>query len=238
MIEAPRGTFGMLMLVSLLGARELQAQSCTGIPSLSSAVKVLTTSATGSGSDRLVIGRFGMNGQRVFAGVQAGYASTQSNFGKPTDPTFGFDAGYAFQVGGARGMELCPVLQSMYQRGPTGPDYHQEQYTTSLGLSIGRTLRATGSFAVVPFVQGGLTQRHMSYGATNIRDQNGNSTWGSRNKLIGYSAVGVGLHLGRFLTLTPVMRVPFGAGPANAYAGYGWGYEPSYSLSASFRIPR
>ena len=141
---------GVMATVLLLGGQRADAQSCLGLPSLSTAVKLISASATGSGSDRLVIGRFGMNGRRIFAGVQAGYVSTRSDFGKPTDPLLGIDVGYAFQFGGAGGVELCPVLQSMYQRGPTAADYRQEQFTTSLGLSVGRAARLTQSFALVP----------------------------------------------------------------------------------------
>lgn len=215
------------------------AQSCLGLPRLDATSKLVSATATGSGADRLVVGRFGVNGQRLFAGVQAGYSGRDSKFTKPSQPVIGLDVGYTFRLGARSGIELCPTLQSLYQRAPGASPGRMESYTTSLSLSMGRSVQVTPSFALVPFVQGGLLQRHTTFSATRPYDESGNQLWGSSNKLLGTAGAGLGLRLGKVLTLTPLLSMPLGAAPIDMYGnGSGFGHELFFSMSASFRIPR
>lgn len=226
-------TTRMLQGLTLTGmlcvsASAMDAQACMGRQDLAVASSSVSTTVAAAGAERMLLGRYGIAGRRVFAGVQAGYASYELR--DPTAIAVGIDAGFAIPLGASEATQLCPFLQSAYMGKPFGPP----GVTSALGLSLGRALPVTSSFAIAPFVQGGVLHRPFRYPGFMMQASDVDRYRGARSRGLfgGQAGLGVGLRFSEVLTITPSAIVPIGFGK---YPGYG---EITYSLGASFGFRR
>lgn len=226
--------------LSLLGAASAQAQSCRGLPSLASTSKVVSLSASTTGlNDNFVTARFGVNGRHLFGGALVGYATRQADFLEPNASRYGVDIGYAFRLGGTRDVDLCPILESVYQAGARFGGSDKTSLITSFGLSLGRNVQVARRFAVVPYVEAGLLQRHHNYSYSDSDTQRAFDGRTHADKLVATSTLGSGLALGNSVTITPSVTVPMGAGHAGMrFYDTSFGHQPFFAIKGSFSIPR
>lgn len=221
--------FGLLSTALLVVTPSVHAQTCSGLPSIVSTSRTLSTSAGAIGSDRTVAVRYGVASTRAFLGLSAGFAGHELT--RPHSPTVGFDAGYAWSVGSSGRTQLCSVLQSEYQRGPNGASYTNGRTTSALGISIGHAVDVTQNFGLIPFARVGVAQQHQSFAFTSSGPE-GLGGWGQRNYLFGQTTLGVGLRLRDQLTITPAVTRPL---LRNVPPGV---TDVRFSLSASFGFKR
>lgn len=205
-----------------------RAQTCMAMPSLKLVTRIVSTTAAGSGSDRVISGRIGVNTERVFVGVQAGFTGTWLL--RRTTSQAGLDLGYTVRLGSA---ELCPIIQSVYRSGPNTFQARQSRTSTFAGLSIGRDFQVSPSFAYVPYAQAGILHRHNSFTLPDVQGQSAPHT-GTTDKLLGRVSVGLGLRLNDVVTVTPAFTRHFGAGGDAPGFGLGPRRDPWYSISVSY----
>lgn len=229
----------LLAATFFVGVSSVDAQSCMGLPSVRQTPRVLSTTGTGTGPERLLVMRMGLNRERFFGGASAGYKSTRSAFSDPNVFVAGFDFGYSLRLQALRGVELCPLLQNTFEHFPTEPSNIERAVTSSFGLAIGRPLSIDRKFGLTPFTQVMMTNRRETFSQNSVYengeliDRTGHF---SRNKLIGQSTVGLSFRFGEAFTISPAMTVPFGFGPQSEFNYPTFGREPNFSLSASFGL--
>ena len=232
--------------MTLLGASIAQAQACVGLPNVATMRRSISTTGAGTDLGRTMVARYGMAGQRVFGGAEAGYAGDK--FANPQSPVFGADVGFIVPLGTDAKVQLCPTLQSVYQDGPNGSDYSHSRLSSSVGLSVGRAFGETSAVGVVPFVQGRLQHLRQTYAYTSVgtgpNGEPGLGQWGHTSKVFGEVGLGVGLRVNRRLTISPAYRMPVGLGSRryNAILGEAPSYpgvpQQTYSLSVTLGFPR
>lgn len=219
------------MLLSVTNAAK--AQSCMGLPSLSTISRSISTVADAYGGERAILGRAGMSTQRFFGGVQAGYVGNKVQ--DPDRAVVGFDAGFTLQLGNApKALQLCPLVQSLMQLG-SGPNSFDNRTThTLLGLSIGQEFRLSPRVTIAPYLDGALSR--WGYHANLIGEDNytrvlylshGSSEMGGR------FGGGFGLRLGEALTIRPAFHFTGGFRNSGGDAN-----QPGATLSVSYGFRR
>lgn len=216
-----------IMLLALAGSA--RAQSCLGLPDLAAMKRNVSVYGSGQGSDRLVLGRYGLSGDRAFGGLQVGYGGY--GFDKPKRAAAGGDFGFAIPIGSGKAT-FCPRLQTVYQLSERRFGWQQQSLTTSLGASLGRSFTPSAKFSVIPFVQGALVNRRDRF---NVQDATyGNPSY-SQSDYYAMIGAGVGFRIGQSFTIRPALTFPLG-GKRNIVGQNE--SEPTFSLSASFGLRR
>lgn len=210
----------------VLGAQAVAAQSCIGLGSLKGVKRSVSTYAGGVGAERLALGRFGISGARAFGGVQAGYGGN-SGLNHPETTVLGLDAGLTFPVG-TTGIEVCPLVQSLYERGRAFEGERNHNLYNSAGLGIGRPIRITNSFAIVPFADARvlvLTRINTVTFASAYSIERGNFT-----RVGSQLGAGIGLQFKDVLTIRPAVGTRQGFGHFDD--------QGAMSLSVSYNFRR
>lgn len=214
------------MLVGAMNAAG--AQSCMGLPSLSTISRSITTVADAYGSERAILGRAGMSTQRVFGGIQAGYVGTKVQ--DPDRLVVGVDAGFTLQLGkGPHALHLCPLAQGQIQLG-RGP-YSFDKRTTHalLGLSIGQEFRLSSRVAITPFLDG--TVSRWGYNSPGFDAEL--SPYFNYSELGARYGAGFGLRLGEAFTVRPALHLTGGFSSISRQ-----GNQPGATLSISYGFRR
>lgn len=220
---------GMLLAVATSGA---QAQSCMGLPNVSTMSRNLTTIADAYGGQRSVLGRVGLSSKRAFGGVQAGYVGYKVQ--DPNRAVVGVDAGYVLPLGHApKALQLCPFVQSLMQLGGTGNAFDNRTNHSLLGLSVGQEFRLSPRFAIAPYLDAAVS--HWSYHANYTPYSPTGAAFPTLN--LAYSetggryGAGFGLRVGEALTIRPAFHFTSGFKPTGGDAG-----QPGATLSLSYNF--
>lgn len=211
--------------VFLVCAQRIEAQSCLGLPNLSLMNRSLTAYASGQGGDRLVLGRYGLAGEKTFGGIQAGYGSGRG-FNHPGSLAIGGDIGIAVPLGSSK-TTFCPQVQSIYELSERRFGIQEHRLSSSAGVSIGRSVDFGQSFSIIPFAQVRLAHKFFGYDGRNNDSRVGIQSWDGLGSEWG---AGFGLRFGETFTIRPSLVVPMDNRTGTR--------EPVFGMSASFSIGR
>lgn len=222
--------------VMLMGASALEAQACLGLADLAKTPKTVAATGAGTSLGRTLVARYGMSGERVFGGAQAGLAGDK--FAGLSELVVGADVGYVVPLRASGATQLCPSFETTYQNGPSGGYFMQSRLASTLSLSLGRAFAVSSSVAIVPFVQGGVLRVSQGYafaanpGLLGPNGQPRASSSGHWNSVVGEMAAGLGLRLSDRMTVTPTYRMPLsGFNRAGVY-------QQTYSLGVTLGFPK
>lgn len=220
--------------LALLGARTADAQICVGQPANAIMARNVSSSIAGGDLRRTLLARYGVAGERLFAGAAAGYIGRE--FADPQSFAGGGDVGLTIPLGQSGATVLCPFASTLFQSSRGNLSLGNSRLQSSLGLSVGRSIRVSSSFTVVPFLLGGVQYARARYTgpliAFGFNNPPGTIVRGASSSVTTEAGFGFGLRVGDRFTVTPSYRVPL---------NYSWraGMEQmTYSLSMSFGIPR
>ncbi|HYW33448.1 MAG TPA: hypothetical protein VE869_18240 [Gemmatimonas sp.] len=192
-----------VVAMSLTLSSAATAQTCLGLPPIAIASMNLGVAGEFTRGIKGAGARFGVVGERAFAGASAGFADYSDADVSAT--MFGGDVGYSIPVKSASSLRLCPVVSLSFQDGPNFDDQPVIIQTSALvgtaGLAMGGSIDVSPVFALVPFARVGLLA---------IREKISDLHNTNTNETGGFVSGGLSFRLNSMFVVTPGVSIPVG----------------------------